>query len=96
MKYTLIFAAAVLFLGGSLACAESITIENPSFEDPSTGHKNGALPMGWSVEGSDYGTELNPSERIFSVRKGNFPVSSQFRKSTDRILKRRTPSGRSP
>ncbi len=60
MKYTLLFAAAVLFLGGSLACAETITIENPSFEEPPTGHLGGALPTGWSVDGStDFGTEVS-------------------------------------
>ena len=37
-----------------------ITIVNPSFEDPFTGHTNNATPTGWSVEGSSWGTELGP------------------------------------
>jgi hypothetical protein len=58
MKYALLFAAAVLFLGGSLACAESITIENPSFEDPYQVKTQPGLPTGWSLDGNAGGCGL--------------------------------------
>ena len=59
MKKLLSIAVIVSCLAAAAQCGE-ITIVNPSFEDPFTGHENSALPDGWSVEGSSYGTELGP------------------------------------
>ena len=51
--------------------AAVINIDNPSFEDPPTGHLNGALPTGWSVEGADFGTEWGPSDGLQCMFSGS-------------------------
>ena len=67
----LFFLLLVTFIAGVAFCDE-ITILNPSFEDPHTGHTNGALPAGWSVEGSSYGTEVSPYDGQQCMFVGSF------------------------
>ena len=60
MRHKLCFLFVLVCLTGSLAVGDAIFIENPSFEDPYTGHTNNATPTGWSVDGSSWGTEVGP------------------------------------
>ncbi len=70
-SFTVLVSLILIAFPAELAICDQISIVNPSFEDPHTGHQNGALPTGWSVEGSDYGTELNPSDGLQCMFAGS-------------------------
>ena len=52
------------------AVAGSITVENPSFEDPPGGKQVGVEPNGWTVAGSDFGIEGVSCEGLQSLFLG--------------------------
>ena len=72
MKHKLFMLFVLVCLTGSLAFGDAITIVNPSFEEPPTGHTNGVTPDGWSVDGGSYGTEVGPYDGDQCMFVGSF------------------------